>query len=59
MPQWKVTRANSNGKYAISRERDGKTEVHKYGYIFADAETAQRFADDLNNGGKSNAGGSK
>lgn len=46
--EWKVTPNTVNGRFAIYRENGGKIEMQDFGYIFANQETAQRFADDLN-----------
>lgn len=49
---WKTTENTVSGKYGVMRILDKpgglQGEYHDSGFIYADRETAQRMADDLN-----------
>lgn len=52
---WKVTYSPQFNSYGIYREKDvyqpnttENRELHPFGHIFGDRDTAQRVADDLN-----------
>ena len=49
---WKVYFDSLKNKYGVGKKKDGILWQHPAGVIFADKDTAQRFADELNGDGK-------